>query len=281
MLFLSFQRFMFFLVLSVGFSSAALAQNHFKKVVWIVFENETNDVVLKQPDFAKVAEAGVLLTNIVAETHPSQGNYISMIAGSTLGVSGDQNYDLKQTHIGDLLEKAGMDWRVYAENYPGNCFTGKSSGLYARKHIPFMSFTNISQNPTRCAKIESEARFFEDYKNKTLPEFSMYIPNLKNDGHNTGYDYAGKWLSATFGDLLSKPDALGDTLFIITFDESALKSSVNSIYTVLIGSNILAGSKNSQNLNHIALLKMIEDEFKLGNLGRSDATALALTGIWK
>ena len=255
--------------------------SHFKKVVWLVFENESYKPVIQQADFAALAKQGVLLTQMMAETHPSQGNYIAMIAGSTLGVKNDKNVDLSETHIGDLLEKKGMQWRVYAEDFPGNCFTGATSGRYARKHVPFISFKNVSQNPKRCAQIENSNRFFDDLKNGSLPEFSMYIPNLDNDGHDTGLDFAGKWLTSKFGALFSKPEALKDTLFIVTFDEAATLSFKNQIYTVLIGSNVQPGIQNSQSLDHPALLKMIEDEFALGSLGRSDAQAPAVTGIWK
>ena len=273
--------FSFILTLSFHSNASAEVGTHFKKVVWLIFENETYDPVITQPDFSRVARAGVLFTGMKAETHPSQGNYIAMVAGSQLGVKGDSNYDLDQTHVGDLLEKAGLDWRAYAEDYPGNCFTGKSSGKYVRKHNPFISFTNITKNPTRCAKIESTARFFQDFSNGTLPAFSMFIPNMKNDGHDTGYDFAGKWMTSQFGNIFANPAALGDTLFIVTFDESSFTSVTNEVYTVLLGSQIKAGTQNAQKINHITLLKMIQDEYGIGNQGRDDVNAAVITGIWK
>lgn len=263
-------------------AQAQLPRNsHFKKVVYIVFENEDYEPVLSQPDFAKFAKKGALFTKMRAEVHPSQGNYIAMVAGSAFGITSDSNVDLPHTHVGDLLEAAGMDWRIYAEQYPGNCFTGKKSGKYVRKHNPFMSFTNVTSNPKRCAKIESDARFFQDLHNGTLPAFSMYIPDMDNDGHDTNVGYAGRWLTSKFGSILSNPAALGDILFILTYDESDLSSIKNEIYTVVIGSQIVAGSQNNQLLNHSALLKMIEDEFKIGNLGREDLTSPIISGIWK
>ena len=252
----------------------------FKKVVWIVFENTNYASALKQPDFLKLTQQGALLTNVQAETHPSQGNYVAMIAGSTLGVKNDAPVDLNSSHLGDLLEKAGLDWKVYAEDYPGNCFTDKVSGNYVRKHVPFLSFTNVTKNSARCRKIESTTNFVKDFKSGATPEFSMYIPNLKSDGHDTGVDYAGKWMSSHFGAVFSNLQAHQDTLFIVTFDESG-GSSVNQIFTVLIGANVVAGSVNKQTLSHAALLKLVEDQFNLGNLGRNDSTAPAITGIWK
>jgi hypothetical protein len=267
-------------VLSSLLCTSAFASNHFKKVVWIVFENTNFTKALAQPNFKKLTQNGALFTNLMAETHPSQGNYIAMMAGSKLGVTNDNVIDLKDSHVGDLLEAAGLKWRVYAESFPGNCFVGKSSGDYYRKHVPFMSFANVTQNRARCANIVDEKNFASDYNHGNLPEFSMYIPNIKNDGHDTGVDFAGAYMEKTFGSLFSNPANLKDTLFIVTFDESGI-STKNQIFTVLIGANIVPGSQNNQPLNHPALLKMIEDELGIGDLGREDALAPPVTGIWK
>ena len=202
------------LLASLMSAHEALASGgHFKKVVWVVFENTNYSKALAQPDFKKVAMNGALFTNLIAEVHPSQGNY-----------------------------------------------TGDSA---------------------RCLNIEDETKFFDDFKSGALPEFSMYTPNIKNDGHDTGVDFAGKWLTSKFGSILSNPSALGDVLFIITFDESSMVSPNNQIYTVLVGANVIPNSQNAQAVNHPALLKMIEDEFGIGNLGREDSTAAVISGIWK
>lgn len=265
-----------------GFTFKAPAKNtgHFKKVVWLVLENTNYQGAMKQPYLAELTKSGALLTNMFGESHPSQGNYIAMIAGSTLGVKGDRSVDLPDSHIGDLLEKAGKDWRVYAEDYPGNCYTASTSHSYARKHVPFISFTNVSKNSARCKKIESADRFSQDLSSGLTADYSMYIPNLKNDGHDTGVNFGGNWLKSNFETLFANPTSLGDTLFIVTFDESE-GSSTNQIYTVLLGSKIKPGSSNAQLLDHTSLLKMIEDELGLGNLGRDDAKAPVITGIWK
>lgn len=253
---------------------------HFKKIIWIVFENANYASALAQPDFAKLAERGALFQNFSGEAHPSQANYIAMISGSTWGVRDDGNVDLDQKHLGDLLEAAQLDWRVYADDYPGNCFKGSRNLGYARKHNPFISFTNVSANPERCKKIKSSAGFDLDLMNERLPDFSMYIPSLKNDGHDTSVDFAGRWLTSRFANLLAAPDGLKDTLLIVTFDESS-SSKPNKIYTVLVGDSVKAGVKVPEPHNHVSLLKLVEDELQIGNLGSGDAQAPEITGIWK
>jgi len=271
------------LLASLQFASASSEiGNRFKKVLWIVFENTNYKEAIQQPDFANALKHGALFTNLTAERHPSQGNYIAMIAGSTLGVRGDGLVNLDGTHIGDLLEKSGRDWRVYAEDYPGNCFTGKKSGKYVRKHNPFISFKNVNKDPQRCAKIESSENFDRDLANNDLPDYSMYIPDMDNDGHDTDVEFAGKYLSKRFGKVMELAKNSKDFLFVITFDESEFFDSSNQIFTVLIGGSIIPGSTNNQKVDHVALLKLIEEEFSLGAIGtREEASAPSITGIWK
>lgn len=256
------------------------ATRGFQKTLWIVLENTNTSVALKQPFLNELTTRGAFLQNMNGVTHPSQGNYIAMIAGSTLGVFGDGNTDLNATHLGDLLEARGLSWKVYAEGFPGNCFLGATSGKYARKHVPFMSFTNVSTNPKRCANIVDDTQFDKDLAADALPNFALYVPNLDNDGHDTGASAADTFMSQRFGKLLKDENFLKNTLVVVTFDESATYFG-NSIYTTLIGSGIKPGSKNNQRLDHTNLLRMVEDEWVLGNLGRSDQSALPIDGIWK
>jgi acid phosphatase len=72
--------------------------------------------------------------------------------------------------------------------------------------------------------------------------------------------------------LLNNPQSLGDTLFVIAFDESGA-SLKNQIYTAIIGKNVIPGTEDNGNLNHYSLLKLIENEFGLKDLGRNDSAA--------
>jgi hypothetical protein len=161
-----------FLILLSFFSISAHAQN-FNKVLVIVFENTEYVNAIKQPFFSSLAKEGALLTNFKAAIHPSQGNYIAMISGSTFNITNDKPINLTDSHIGDLLEEVKKDWKIYAEDYPGNCFLGATAGDYARKHVPFLSFVNVQKTPTRCAKVVEGKTFFNDFDAGKLPTFSF------------------------------------------------------------------------------------------------------------
>lgn len=246
----------------------------------IVFENTDYANALKQPYFKSLTKEGAILTNYHAITHPSQGNYISLIAGSLLGVSGDNLVNLPDKHLGDLLEEVGKTWKVYAEDYPGNCFLGATAGNYARKHVPFLSFTNVQTNPTRCARVVNTKQFTTDYDSQNLPDFSFYIPNLENDGHNTGVAYGDTWLKNNFDKIFHSKKMPSDLLVIVTFDEGSLFGN-NQIYTLFWGANVKPNSQSANKYNHYSTLKTIEDSLGLGSLGRNDVSALLIDDIWK
>lgn len=266
------------LSLFLSMNTNVFAGNYFNRVLYIVFENSEYSRTITMPYFNQLKNDGALLTNFHAPIHPSQGNYIAMIAGSTFNINHDKPVNLNERHIGDLLEDAKKDWRIYAEDYPGNCFTGATTADYARKHVPFISFNNVNANPARCNKIVNANQFFTDLNSNNLKDFSMYIPNLKNDGHNTGVAFADKWFQATFDKILHSPNFPKDLLVVVTFDEGT--TPINQIYTVLLGGNIKARSVSDKAYNFYSLLRTIEDELGLGSLNKNDMTALRIDDVW-
>ncbi len=171
------------------------ASTHFDRVVYIVFENQQYKEVVLNSTFKELMKKGTSFTQFFVETHPSQPNYIAMIAGDTLGVQTDSNVSLDGKHLGDLLEDKGMNWSVYAEDYPGHCFLEESRGYYARKHVPFLSFKNVEQNKARCSNVKNLLEFDKDWKAHQLPTFSMIIPNNFNNGHDTDIKTTANWIN--------------------------------------------------------------------------------------
>ena len=253
----------------------------FKKVMIIVLENISYNEALAQNFLSGFARQGALLSNFDAETHPSQGNYIAMTAGSTEGVLSDKPYNLNAKHIGDLLEAKNKTWKVYAQGYPGNCFLGAQSGNYVRKHVPFLSYINVQQNPRRCANIADDSGFHSDIANGRLPDFSLFIPDIKNDGHDTGVAYADKWLNSYVAPLMKDPAFMKDMLLVITFDEDDKSSPANHVFTAVYGDSVAPGGVSDAGYTHYSLLRTIEDTMGLGTLGQNDASAAPITGVWR
>lgn len=281
-----FVRFIFIVYLGLSslssWSGELPEKTHFKKVFIIVFENTSFRDTIKQPFFKSLAERGTLFKSFSAETRPSQGNYIALVSGSTYNVKSNAPITLDVSHVGDLLEAKGLSWKVYAESYPGNCYLGAKSGDYARKHVPFLSFKNVQEDSGRCARIANSEELDKDIQNGSLPEYSLFIPNNKSNGHDTGVGHADRWFSSRFNDLLSDSRFMRDLLLIVTFDEGGRVSGGGKhIYTVAYGDSVKEGIENSTPLNHYSILRLIEDEWELGTLNQNDLQASLIENIWK
>jgi hypothetical protein len=245
-------------------------------VVTVVLENTDYEQALAQPFLGQLARSGGLLTNYAAVTHPSQPNYFALTAGRTFGAS-DDRVTLETRHIGDLVEARGQSWKVYAEQYRGPCDTGTKSGNYVRRHEPFISFQDVQTSPARCGRIVNAAQLQTDVAQGTLPNYALYVPDLKNDGHDTGVGRADRWLASTFGPLLQDPRFRQNTLLVVTFDEGR---QGNHVYTVVSGDAVAPGSSSNAPYDHYSLLRTTETALGLGTLGAGDATASVITGIW-
>ncbi len=270
-----------FYVFIFHLGTMAYATPNFKHVMIVVLENTDYSSAINQSFLAELSKKGASLDNMTALTHPSQGNYIAMIAGDTFGIINDKNITLDAHHLGDLLEAKGLTWKVYAEDYPGNCFLGATNGKYARKHVPFLSFKNVSTNSDRCRNIVSVNQLTIDLKMNSLPNYSIYIPNLNNDGHDTGASFADAYLSKTFGPLIHDPVFMSQMLFVVTFDESESKNNNNQIYTALFGDAVIAGAKSKKAYDHYSILKMIELTWDLGSLSKKDLTSSAIDDVFR
>lgn len=244
------------------------------RVLIVILENTDGYVAESQPFLGQLAARGAVLRNYRAITHPSYPNYIAMVAGSTHGITESDQITLDVRHLGDLLEQRGLRWKVYAEGYPGNCFLGTTSGRYVRRHVPFLSFANVQNDPARCANVVDAAAFDAD----ALPDLAIYIPDLDHDGHDTDVAFADAWLAARFGPILGRLP--GDTLFIVTFDEGTTFGP-NLVYCAFVGAGVQPGTVSMEPYDHYDLLRTIEEIFRTGTLGQNDATASPIAGIWR
>ncbi len=258
----------------------------FDRIFIVMFENQPKQFAMLHAYFKELATVrGTNLPNYYAVTHPSQPNYVAMIAGDHFGELSDKDLDFNATMLVDLMEKRGLTWRAYQENYPvntgGRCFTKTSSedGLYKRKHNPFMSFVSVSRNDTRCSRhIVNSEQLYVDIERGELPHLMYYTPNINNDGHDTGLKYANEYLSKLMPPLLGNPKFMNGTLIVVTFDEDNYLFG-NNVYCALLGPMVKPGGVDEGKYTHYSLLRTIEDNFQLGTLGRHDASATSFNAF--
>ncbi|KAJ3014827.1 UNVERIFIED_CONTAM: hypothetical protein HDU68_011145 [Siphonaria sp. JEL0065] len=141
-----------------------------------------------------------------------------------------------------------------------------------------MSFTNISGNSTRCAKIVNSSQLATDAAANNLPNYMFYTPDQNNDGHDTTIAYASNWLKGFLEPKLTAA-VYANTLFHVVFDESKT-SSPNNVYSLFVGKGIQAANVvDNTAYTHYSALRTIENIFGLGNLGQNDATATSIPFI--
>lgn len=267
-------------VFSMQTFAASQRGKHFDRIITVIFENKNYSDATRQPFFRELAQSGATFSNFMALTHPSQPNYLALTSGGLHNVTTNDVVNLNVSNIVDLLEAKGITWKVYAEDYPGNCFTGATRAAYARKHNPFISYLNIQRNLSRCANIVNASQFDQDVANGTLANYVFYIPNNKNSGHDTTVGYADKWYAQKFKKYVGDTQFMQNTILVSTFDESEPSASRNQIYTSIVGPAVKSVDI-STGLTLFSLLHLVEDNWSLGNLGREDATAAPIPDIWQ
>ena len=243
-------------------------------VVIVMLENKDQEDVLRDgPYFASLAASGASLTDMHAETHPSQPNYLALFSGDTQGVDDDRcplAFDVP--NLGGELTAAGYGFVGYAEDLPWAGFTGCSAGEYVRKHSPWTDFGDVpaeanqplSAMPTDYAK---------------LPTVSFVIPNLCHDMHNCSIAEGDEWLRANI-DAYARWALTHDSLLIVSFDESESKSDhTNHIATVAVGQRVVPGAV-TERTDHYRLLRTVEDLYGLPPLGNS-AQSTAIVQLWR
>ncbi|KAL5363459.1 phosphoesterase family-domain-containing protein [Aspergillus floccosus] len=247
----------------------------FDRFVQIWLENQDYSAAIKDKNLAYLASLGITLTNYFAITHPSQPNYVAAVGGNTFGITDDSTHYISSSTktIVDLLEDAGISWSLYQEDMPYSGFEANyrnqktGANDYVRKHNPLMSYNSVTSNTDRLAKSKNFTMFYQDLNNNKLPQWMFITPNM-----------TGAWSRSFLTPLLSNKNFNTDrTLIILTFDEG-LTIGTNQIYAVLLGgavSGAKIGTKDNTAYNHYSLLKTVETNWGLGNLGQHDVDATA------
>jgi phosphatidylinositol-3-phosphatase len=256
---------------------------NFTHVVVVVFENEEASSIAGNPDaptFNAVAHRYATLTNYDAVAHPSLPNYLALVSGSTHGISSDcTDCVVRARSLADTLAADGKTWKTYAEDLPSPGYEGGSSGLYRKKHDPFLYFHDVADSQARRDRVVPFTQLGRDLAANRLPDFSLVIPNLCDDMHNCSVATGDAWLKAHVVPLLHSPELRGGVVFVV-FDEGTNDTGGGGhIQALALGPTVRRGSKFTRETNHYGLLRTIEDAWKLPRLAYS-RTATPIGGIW-
>ena len=241
-------------------------------VMVVVLENKNQpDVVRDAPYLAALAGSGATLTDMHAEVHPSQPNYLALFSGDTQGVEdNDCPQTLDAPTLAGQLRTVGRSFVGYAEDLPQPGFTGCEAGDYARKPSPWTNFADVAPEAN-----QPLSALPADYA--TLPTVSFLIPNLCHDMHDCSIAEGDRWLAQNI-DGYAQWARTHHSLLIVTFDESE-DDDDNHIFTCAVGERGTPGPITSR-ADHYDLLRTVQDLYGLPPLGHS-AQAAAIDGLWR
>src|ERR1700677_973785 len=96
------------------------------------------------PFINQLATNGAMMAQSFAEVHPSEPNYYALFAGDTLVKENVCPVNASNTpNLGSQLLGAGYTFAGFAASLPAPGSEDCRAGKYARKHVPWASFSNI------------------------------------------------------------------------------------------------------------------------------------------
>ena len=244
-------------------------------VVLVVEENRSQSNIIgnkSAPYINQLAAGGAMMAQSFAEVHPSEPNYYALFAGDTLVKDNVCPVNAGNTpNLGSQLLTAGYTFVGFAESLPAVGSTECRAGKYARKHVPWVSFSNI---PGSYSLPFSAFPAPSNYA--SLPTVAFVTPNLDNDMHDGSIAQGDTWLYQNLSRYAEWAKA-NNSLLILTWDEDD-NTSRNQIPTVIYGANVRPGSY-SEPISHYNVLSTLEQMYGLPKLGCA-TRAPAITDIW-
>jgi phospholipase C len=186
-------------------------------IIVIIEENKSYEQILDPaiaPNMVALAKRYGTATHFYGEVHPSEANYVALLAGDTFGIHDDDafycrpgqldpecpgattagyvNHTVHARHLGEQLEERGLSWKGYYEDIaaPGSLavWTGgpapaAHAGLYGSKHSGFVNFASVQDDPKRAEHLVGFREFDADLRENRLPSFALVVPNQCNEMH--------------------------------------------------------------------------------------------------
>jgi hypothetical protein len=278
-------------------------------VVIVIEENKDYDQIIHNPAAPYINDTlrkeGANFTQMFGEEHFSQGNYFWLFSGSnqTVGFTdvvpsklNHRCYPFQTPNLGQGLLARGLTFKGYSEDLPANGSEVERVDrgrvmIYGRKHVPWISFGNVSAN--------CNLRF-DDFPKPTdfgsLPKVAIVIPNLENDMHNGNPVHSipvgDQWLQQHL-DTYYQWAKNHNSLLIITFDECDDETSYvgltnpfvhptdqfhkdlqNRIPTLFAGAHIKPGEyPECRGITHVNILRTLEAMYGLPKAGTQQPNA--------
>lgn len=248
-------------------------------VVLLVLENHSYEDVIgnaSAPNLNALAQHYGLATHAYAYAHPSLPNYLDLVAGSSFGISSDCTDCNLSGHasIADQLTARGMGWGAYLEDMPSPCFTGASvDDSYGKKHNPFMYFDQVRDTPAQCSRDQPFSAFYPALGAARLPQFSLVVPNLCDDGHDCSLGQSDAWVGGFVQHVTASAWFHQGGVLVVTYDEGVGDAGCcngaagGHVATWVASAATPPGARLDTPLSHAGILRSVELLYGLPLLG--------------
>ncbi len=305
-------------------TAAALAQENraapewpaplprYDHIVIVVEENKNYEDIVGNtaaPYLNALVQKGAVLSRMFGEEHNSEGNYFWLFSGSNQAVGFEDllpKVKFTTDNLAAALIAKGLSFKGYSQSLPaigseiGSTPPGCGRCVYARKHVPWISFANLPNGTTP----DSVNLRFDDFPGdySKLPTVAFVIPDQEHDMHNgepsDSIRLGDAWLRVNL-DRYYQWAMAHNSLLIVTFDEndntthykeltdpaivvvgndSAGRVKQNRIATIIAGARVKSGYVESKPFTHVNLLRTIEAMYRLARSGAQQPNA-ARAGI--
>jgi len=262
----------------------------FDHVFVVMMENTDYSEVIGDttdaPFINSLANTGTLLDNFSGVYHPSDQNYLAIAGGNTFvqGAIYYPNIKVTAQNIADELEAKGKTWKAYEQGMGTPCNTSNNNdSYYEPDDAPFVNFTDVIGNPTRCAAhLFDTTQLTTDLQSaSTTPNFAWIAADDYYDGEASGngtpksLQVQNGWLQQTLQPILNSPAWTQQrSLLILTWDESASETG-NHLATILVGSpgTVQSGYISNANYNHYSTGTTVENALGIAPLTHNDQYA--------
>lgn len=201
-------------------------------------------------------------THYYAVAHPSLPNYLTIGNGSTNGKSGSDSItagEIPGSSLWGDLKAKGIDWKVYMESMPSNCYSGGSSGDYVLRHNFATPYAQVFDQPAYCAA------HVQPYTSSVpLAPLTFIVPNLCNDMHDCSISTGNGWLANHVPGMLA-----AGAKVIVSFDEGSTSDHGGGNIYMVVAKNGMTHSVRNGTFTHYSLLAAIEDRFGLQRRGNA------------
>ena len=237
---------------------------------------------------------GAYAENFTNPLHPSLPNYITLEAGSDLGVRADglpsQYAQVTHAHFSEQLNNAGIPWRAYVESITGKDCPLNDEGPkdsdgnqeYVPRHFPQMFFKDMTNDNDKSSvyciqHAELFSRFTSDLKSHAIGRYNFIVPNLCDIGHDPcgGNEVAhfDTWLKDNLPTILNSSQyKAGHVLVIILADEARTGDGPTPL--ILLGAGVKKDYANQVNYSQGSVLRTLQEIFGvspfLGNAAKSN-----------